>query len=151
MRTAPLVLLIAATLCNCSQEARYVGPSLPQTPPSGDDDARIPAYQANFYQVAQGGRYFAWYGCSACHTDDAPGVRNLPDSLWRHGHGFSQVYASIADRHGRLNFRQRVPVEQLWQMTAYVRDLPEHTPDKRRRLEADQKSEPVGPAWTGPK
>lgn len=110
-----------------------------------------PAYQTNLYQVSQGGRNFAWYGCSGCHTDAAPGVLNLPDSQWRHGSGFAQVFGAIADRHGRLDFRSRVPTEQIWQLTAYVRDLPQHTPDKRRRLEADQKGEPVGPAWTGPR
>ncbi|VWX49432.1 Cytochrome c oxidase polypeptide III [Novosphingobium sp. 9U] len=123
---------------------------MPQTAPLNDDDPRIGAYQANLYQISQGGRYFGWYGCSGCHTDDAPGARDLPDGQWRQGSGFAQVYAAIADRHGQLAFRQRIPVEQLWQLTAYVRDLPQHTQDKRRRQQADQKSEPVGPAWTGP-
>jgi mono/diheme cytochrome c family protein len=150
MSRGATILLLAACLCGCSNEARNVGPTMPQTPPSGDDDARVSAYQANLYQMSQGGRYFAWYGCSGCHTDDARGVLNLPDSLWRYGSGFSQVYGSIADRHGALQFRTRIPVEQLWQLTAYVRDLPSHTPEKRRRLEVDQKAEPVGPAWTGP-
>jgi hypothetical protein len=38
----------------------------------------------------------------------------------------------------------RVPVEQLWQITAYVRDLSSHYPEKRRRLSLDQKAEPQG-------
>jgi cytochrome c oxidase cbb3-type subunit III len=144
-------LLGCVALSGCRQEARTVGPSVPQTPPGSDDDPRIAAFQGNLYQVAQGGRYFNWYGCSGCHTDAAPGVLNLPDSRWRHGSGFAQVYAAVVDRHGALDFRGRIPTEQLWQLTAYVRDLPKHTPEKRRRLEADQKGEPVGPAWSGPR
>jgi cytochrome c oxidase cbb3-type subunit 3 len=144
------MLSLTAFLFGCSNEARTVGPTLPQTAPANNDDARISSYQANLYQVAQGGRYFAWYGCIGCHTDDAPGVRNLPDSHWQHGDGFAQVYDAIADRHGALTYRKRIPVEQLWQLTAYVRDLPQHTPDKRHRLEADEKAEAVGPAWSGP-
>ena len=150
MARVATVLLFVACLCGCSNEARYVGPTMPQTPPAGDGDPRIASYQSNLYQVSQGGRYFAWYGCSGCHADDVAGVRNLPDSLWRHGGGFAQVYGSIADRHGALSFGKRIPVEQLWQLTAYVRDLPHHTPEKRRRPEVDQKAEAVGPAWTGP-
>ena len=139
-----------AVLAGCSPEARMVGPSLPQTPPSSDQDPRISAYQDNFYQVSQGGRYFAWYGCSGCHTDQAAGVLNLADGQWRHGSGFAQVYGAVADRHGRLAFRARVPTEQLWQLTAYVRDLPRHAPEKRRRTQVDQQAEPIGPAWSGP-
>lgn len=155
MGKGALLLLMAgglgcALLAGCRQEARTVGPSMPQTPPAGDEDPRVSAYQGNLYQVSQGGRYFAWYGCSGCHTDQSPGVLNLPDSVWRHGSGFAQVYGSIADRHGKLDFRGRVPTEALWQLTAYVRDLPQHTPQKRHRLDVDQKGEAVGPSWSGP-
>lgn len=150
MRYAPALMILAACLCACSPEARTVGPTVPQTPPAGDQDPRIAAYEGNLYQVSQGGRYFGWYGCTGCHTDAAPGVLNLPDSEWRHGSTFPQVYAAIADRHGALRFGERIPVEQLWQLAAFVRDLPKHTPEKRRRQQVDQQAEPVGPAWTGP-
>jgi len=144
------IVLIAACLCGCSKEARDLGPSLPQTRPVDDNDARITAYQDNLYQVSQGGRYFSWYGCSSCHTDTAKGDLNLTDDRWHSGSGFAHVFGSIADRHGRLGFGARVPVEQLWQLTAYVRDLPKHYPEKRRRVELDQSSEPQGSSWSGP-
>lgn len=137
-------------ICACSREARQVGPTPPQTRPTGDNDPRIPAYQANLGQVSQGGRYFAWYGCSGCHDDGKQGVLNLSDSAWRYGFGFVHVYDAIADRHGRLAYGKRVPVEQLWQLTAYVRDLSSHYPEKRRRVDLDQKAEPVGNTWQGP-
>jgi cytochrome c oxidase cbb3-type subunit III len=150
MRHGAALMILAAGLCACSPEARTVGPTMPRTQPANDRDPRIAAYQDNFYQVAQGGRYFGWYGCSGCHTDTAPGVLNLPDGQWRHGSGFAQVYGAIADRHGTVRFRDRIPVEPLWQLTAFVRDLSRHTPEKRRRLQVDQQAEPIGPSWTGP-
>jgi cytochrome c oxidase cbb3-type subunit III len=141
---------IALLLAGCQREARDIGPSLPQTAPRGADDLRIGYYQDNVYQVAQGARYFSWYGCAACHGEGASGVRDLGDGRWRHGGSFDQVFASIAERHGDLSYAARVPPEQLWQLAAYVRDLPQHTPEKRRRLSVDQVGEAQGRTWSGP-
>lgn len=143
-------LMVASLLAGCQREAREIEPSLPQTAPNSAADPRIGYYQGNVYQIAQGGRYFSWYGCVACHDDNAPGSRNLADGRWRHGGGFDRVYASIAQRHGALNYAARVPAEPLWQLTAYVRDLSQHTPEKRHRLAVDQVSEPTGRIWSGP-
>jgi cytochrome c oxidase cbb3-type subunit III len=142
--------LVGIALASCSPEARNIGPGVPQTRPDGSADPRIPLYQGNLYQVAQGGRYFAWYGCQGCHGEGAPDVRNLSDGQWRHGDSFPQVFASIADRHRTLAYGTRVPAEQLWQLTAYVRDLPLHTAEKRHRIAVDQQGEPVGSVWSGP-
>ena len=142
--------LIALALCGCSQEARDIGPSVPQTPPRSAEDPRIRYFQGNVYQVSQGGRYFSWYGCAACHGENAPGFRNLSDDRWRSGGGFDRVYGAIAVRHGDLRYGIRVPAEQLWQITAYVRDLPLHTPEKRRRIAIDQSGEAQADSWAGP-
>ncbi|MEH3121353.1 MAG: hypothetical protein PGN16_05115 [Sphingomonas phyllosphaerae] len=139
----------ALALAGCQREARDIGPSLPQTAPNSAADPRIGYYQDNVFQVAQGGRYFSWYGCTACHDESASGSRNLADGRWRYGAEFDQVYASVARRHGALNYAARVPPEQLWQLTAYVRDLSLHTPEKRRRLGVDQVGEPQGRVWAG--
>lgn len=145
-----VLLLTALAMSGCTGEARTVEPSVPQTPPGSDSDPRIPAYQGNFYQISQGGRYFAWYGCAACHDERGDPVRNLADGRWRHGGGFAAVYAAIVDRHGAAGYGRAIPPEQLWQITAYVRDLPTHTPEKRRRTSVDQAAEPQGAAWQGP-
>lgn len=147
-RLAPLLLLLI--LHACSKEARDIEPSVPQTAPRSAGDRRIAYFQGNVYQVSQGGRYFAWYGCGACHTEDARGSRNLSDGHWRHGAGFDRVYAATADGHRNLRYGERIPPEQLWQITAYVRDLPLHTPEKRRRLSVDQSSDAEGDHWQGP-
>lgn len=144
------MLLAAVALGGCSREAREIGPAPPQIGPQGNADLRITLYQDNVYQVSQGGRYFDWYGCAACHGENAPGVRNLTDDTWRYGSGFAQVYAAIASRHGRLAYAQRVPTEQLWQLAAFTRDLSQHTPEKRRRQTIDQQAEPQAAHWQGP-
>lgn len=138
-------------LTGCSKEARTLAADLPQTPPHGAADPRIAKYQDNVYQVAQGGRYFTWYGCGACHASGATGARDLGDGRWRHGGAFDQVYRFVADGHRRagLRYGDTIPAEQLWQITAFVRDLSKVPLEKRRRLDHDQQAEPQGSTWTG--
>lgn len=138
-------------LAGCSKEARTLSADLPQTPPHGGADPRIAKYQENAYQVAQGGRYFTWYGCGACHASGAKGVLDLGDVRWRYGGAFDQVYASIASGHRRVavNYGDKIPVEQLWQITAYTRDMTKVPSEKRRRQDHDQQGEPQGSTWAG--
>lgn len=142
--------VLAMLLCGCSNEAREIGPTVPQTAPIGEQDPRIAYYQDNFGQVAQGGRYFLYYGCAGCHGDGAPGARALTDGRWKRGGGFAAVFTSIAHGHGDRAYATRIPVEPLWQLTAYVRDLQRHTPEKRRRQALDQQAEPQEATWSGP-
>jgi len=147
------LVLIALSLAGCGKEARTLTADLPQTPPHGRDDPRIPKYQNNAYQIAQGGRYFGWYGCGDCHAAGASGVLDLGDGRWRHGSSFDQVYRVIAHGHpGELaHYGDRIPTEQLWQVTAYVRNLPQVPTDKRRRQDHDAQGEPTGGTWSGAK
>jgi mono/diheme cytochrome c family protein len=141
----------AVLLCGCTAEKREIGPGQPQTAPASASDPRAPRYEANAYQVSQGGRLFAWYGCQSCHGDDATGVLDLADRRWRYGGGVDQVYASIAQgRPPGMPGYGRAPSEQIWQLTAYVRQLEALPPSKRRRQDADQKGEPTGSGWSGP-
>lgn len=144
--------LCALFLASCSAESRSVGADQPQTAPRGARDPRAAKYERNRYQVAQGGRYFTWYGCGACHGSGATGARDLNDKIWVHGGDLDQVYAFIARGHpGALaQYGDRVPVEQLWQITAYVRTLPQLKPEQRRRQDIDQVGEPQVATWAGP-
>lgn len=143
------IFAVLAMLTACSQEARTLAPDLPQTPPHGAIDPRIAKYQDTLYQVAQGGRYFTWAGCGTCHAAGATGARNLSDGRWLHGGDFDRVYASIAYRHPARRYADTIPVEQLWQIAAYVRSLPQLPLEKRRRADRDQQNEPQGSIWTG--
>ena len=146
------IAVCALLLPGCSEESRTAAADLPQTAPTGAQEPRAARYERNVYQVAQGGRYFTWYGCGACHGGDARGALNLGDTVWRHGGDLTQVYGFIAHGHpGALeHYGERIPVEQLWQITAYVRTLPQLKPEKRFRQDVDQLAEPQGAKWTGP-
>jgi cytochrome c oxidase cbb3-type subunit 3 len=148
MGVAPLLILGA--LASCSNEAREVAPGIPQTAPTGNTDPRISAYQANLYQISQGSRYFYWYGCVACHSGTAPSATSFTGERWQRGGGFADVYQSIAAHRPKPAYGDVIPLEQLWQVTAYVRDLAKHYPQKRRRVSLDQKGEAQGPRWPGP-
>lgn len=147
------VLLAAASLlfatAACTREARYIGAEPPLTAPVAGD-RRVPMFQDDLSQVSQGGRYFGWYGCGGCHGAGARGVLDLGDTAWRHGAEFAQVYRAIATGHGALAYDRRIPVQQLWQLTAYVRDLPQEAREKLARQERDQRAEPTGARWSGP-
>jgi mono/diheme cytochrome c family protein len=141
-RSATLILA-AIILAGCSAEERPVGRERAGTSPSGPDDRRIALYQENRFQVSQGARYFTWYGCGGCHGDHkADTALNLSDEHWRQGSRFDQVYTAVADGPDAHRYAARMPVETLWQVTAYVRDLERNSPAMRRRQELDQKREP---------
>jgi cytochrome c oxidase cbb3-type subunit 3 len=144
---AALALLSMAA---CQSESRTLGPDQPQTAPNDAQDPRTSRYEDNLYQVSQGSRYFTWYGCAACHGAGAGGVRDLADGRWRRGGSVDRVYASIVGAHGRLRYGTRIPAEQLWQITAYVRGLKDIDPAKRQRQDIDQLGEAQGNMWSGP-
>ncbi len=152
MTSSFLFLMSVVALAGCSAQSRSIGPDVPQTEPLGAQDPRAARYERNAYQVAQGGRYFTWYGCGVCHGSDASAPLNLNDKLWSHGSDLDQVFRYIARGHaGALaTYGERIPTEQLWQITAYVRTLPQLKPEKRRRQDVDQAGEAQGSGWTGP-
>lgn len=149
---ASLTGLMALMVAGCSAESRSAGPDLPQTGPTGAQDPRAARYERNVYQVAQGGRYFTWYGSGGCHSGSAQGALNLGDRIWVRGGNLDQVYRTIAEQHPGtpIGYATRIPSEQLWQITAYVRTLPRLSPEKRRRQDLDQTGEPQGRNWAGP-
>ncbi len=150
LRFVPAALaMVMAVLPGCTNEARTLGAELPVTPPRSADDPRIAFVQQNVDQVSRGGRYFGWYGCSGCHRLDAHGALDLADGRWRHGGAFDQVYRSIAGGSGDHAYAGRIPVQQLWQITAYVRDMPAEQREKLVRQAIDQAGEPTGNVWSG--
>lgn len=118
----------------------------PVTAPVGPDDPRTRQFQANAFQISQGGRIFIWNGCGACHGAGATGPLDLSDRTWRHGSSGDRVYAAISN-HGSLG--ARILPEQKWQLAAYVQQLPTLDPAYRRRQDVDGAGEPQGASWKG--
>ncbi|MDB5725117.1 MAG: cytochrome c [Novosphingobium sp.] len=146
------VLFLVLALTACTAEQRSTGPEQPQTPPNGPLDTRIAFFENNASQLAQGGRYFSWYGCNGCHADGVQGPLDLNDRRSRRGLNFDQVFTAIADGHATMvpSYRDLIPTAQLWQITAFVRSLPSLPAGKRRRGDVDQVGEPQAAQWSGP-
>ena len=138
-------------LTACGREVRDDTLS-PRTVPAGEDDPRIVYFDRNAYQIAQGGRYATWYGCLSCHGQGAQDGLNLGDAEWRHGGSFNEVYRTIAEGHPQPlpRYGERIPVQQLWQITAYVRNLESFGAERIRRQSFDQAAEAQGSQWSGP-
>ena len=141
--------VVAAGLGACEAEKHQAGPAAPMTAPVSPTDPRIADTEANAWQVSQGGRLFAWYGCQSCHGEGAQGPLDLADNRWRHGGEATDVYRSIAEGWPGMPAYGAVPADQLWQLTAYVRKLGDTRPSKRRRQDADQAAEPSGASRAG--
>jgi len=139
-------------LAGCTREARLVASDQPQTPPTGPHDPRAERYEGNFYQVSQGGRYFSWYGCEACHGNSARPTLDLAGPGRRRTATLRDTYAAIATGHPApiSRYADKIPVEQLWQISAFVQDLGKNDPSRNRRNSLDQRGEPQGDTWQGP-
>jgi mono/diheme cytochrome c family protein len=83
-------------------------------------------YTFNAYDLSQGKRLYAWFGCPACHGDGRGGSGPpLLDSWWQYGPDVVSIFVSIRDGRpgGMPAFRDKLNTEQLWQLTGYVQTL----------------------------
>ena len=145
------LLLSGVALTACQPEKRQTAPTAPLSDPTGPGDPRASMFQDNFWLTSQGGLYFTLYGCGSCHGAAARGVLDLGDDRWRYGGSIRDVFISIADGRtgGMPPYRSRMPQEQLWEVSGYVRHLHKLDPAARRRQDVDQQGQPTGDAWTG--
>jgi cytochrome c oxidase cbb3-type subunit 3 len=84
-------------------------------------------YRGNAYQLSEGKRLYAWFGCADCHRDGEGSARgpSLVDGWWDHGPAIETIYLSIRDGRpgGMPAFRTRLTNEQLWQLAGYIQVL----------------------------
>ncbi|WP_242662328.1 c-type cytochrome [Teichococcus deserti] len=92
-------------------------------------------FQNNAWQVAQGKRLYAGFGCPTCHGDGRGGgsggqAASLPgpslmDGWWNYGQDPVTLYLTLRDGRpgGMPAFRDRLPPEQLWQLVGYLQHL----------------------------
>ncbi|WP_425265642.1 c-type cytochrome [Terrihabitans rhizophilus] len=97
-----------------------------QAAPVAANSGQGQAYESNAYHVSQGKRLFTWFNCVGCHGNGGGGSGPaLMDDAWIYGNTIENIAATI--REGRPNgmpsFRGKVPEEQIWQLSAYVRAL----------------------------
>jgi cytochrome c oxidase cbb3-type subunit 3 len=77
--------------------------------------------------LTEGRRLFVWFNCYGCHGGRAGGGMgpSLRDSQWLYGSNDQDIFNSIAEgrQHGMPAWGTKLPTEQLWKITAYIRSL----------------------------
>lgn len=90
------------------------------------DDPRAKQYYDNPQAVTTGMSLYKAYNCSGCHSAGGGGMGpSLMDDEWIYGGRLTQIHQTIVE--GRPNGMPRwggkIPDEQIWQISAYVRSL----------------------------
>jgi cytochrome c oxidase cbb3-type subunit 3 len=89
-------------------------------------DARAAAYYNNAEAVNTGKRLFQQFNCSGCHSNGGGGMGpDLMDDVWIYGGRLEQIHQTLVEGrpNGMPSWGGKVPDEQLWQLSAYVRSL----------------------------
>ncbi|WP_132653173.1 MULTISPECIES: cytochrome c [unclassified Rhizobium] len=87
-------------------------------------------YETNGYDLSQGKRLYAWFGCSSCHGDGRGGIGpSFLDGWWLYGPSMVSIVASIRDGrpHGMPAFKDRMTIDQIWQLAGYVKAVGSYT------------------------
>ncbi len=88
-------------------------------------------YESDAYNLSQGKRLYSWFGCAACHADGRGGIGpSFLDGWWLYGPEMVSIVASIRDGrpHGMPAFRDKMTIEQIWQLAGYVQTIGSYTP-----------------------
>lgn len=135
--TAVLSLLLAA--CESEQRDLREGPAPRAAAPTDDyrmvdlvpgepapHSGAVNPFEDNVHAMQDGHRMYQWFGCVGCHAGGGGGMGPpLMDDDWIYGGEPEDVFRSI--REGRPDgmpaFGGRVPDEDIWKLTAYVRSL----------------------------
>ena len=76
--------------------------------------------------LQDGRRLFDWYNCSGCHFHGAGGIGPaLINPQWRYGGRIDQIHETLVQGrpNGMPSWGGKIPDDQLWQISAYVRSL----------------------------
>lgn len=83
-------------------------------------------YENNAWALSEGKLLFQKYNCNGCHANGGGGMGPpLMDNRWIYGAAPEQVFASIMEGrpNGMPSFRGKIPDQQVWQITAFVRSM----------------------------
>ncbi len=89
-------------------------------------DPLAAAYYNNADAVNTGKRLFGQYNCSGCHSNGGGGMGpDLMDDVWIYGGRLEQIHQTLVDGrpNGMPSWGGKVPDQQLWQISAYVRSM----------------------------
>lgn len=83
-------------------------------------------FERNAYDLAQGKRLYAGFGCRGCHGDGQGGKGPaFLDGWWQYGPDIVSIFASIRDGRpgGMPAFRAKLTTDQIWQLAGYVQTI----------------------------
>jgi cytochrome c oxidase cbb3-type subunit 3 len=89
-------------------------------------DPHVAALLENPDAVQTGMRLFAQYNCNGCHSNGGGGMGpDLMDDEWIYGGRLEQIHQTIVQGrpNGMPSWGGKIPDEQIWQITAYVRSM----------------------------
>ena len=93
----------------------------------GEEYAKSPEH------IEAGRRLFQAINCSGCHASGGGGMgANLMGKTWIYGGSIENIAATIVEGrpNGMPTFRGLVPMEQVWELAAYVKSLSDHPTEK---------------------
>jgi len=83
--------------------------------------------------IEAGRQLFSAMNCNGCHSSGGGGMGlNLMDQNWVYGGSIENIAATIVEGrpNGMPTFRGLIPMEQIWELAAYVKTLSEHPTEK---------------------
>lgn len=112
-------------------EEQLIIPQVPLAPgggpPVSETSPNAAEYDGDKDMIQAGRQLYSAMNCVGCHSHGGGGMGPaLMDDRWIYGSSIDHIFSSI--REGRPNgmpsFRGRLPDEQIWQIAAFVRSLP---------------------------
>lgn len=93
----------------------------------GEEYAKSPEH------IEAGRQLFQAMNCSGCHSSGGGGMGPpLMNNNWIYGGSVENIAASIVEGRpqGMPSFRSLLPMEQVWELAAFVRSLADHPTEK---------------------
>jgi cytochrome c oxidase cbb3-type subunit 3 len=87
-------------------------------------------YEKTAYDLSQGKRLYAWFGCAQCHATGEGGKGpSFIDGWWLYGPSMVSIFASIRDGrpHGMPAFKDKMTTDEIWQLAGYIKALGAYT------------------------
>lgn len=140
-RTPAAILLLLATAAGAQQTA----PTnqlpevalVPIAPGGGAPQTQVSEigrrYAESPEHIEAGRRLFSAMNCNGCHSSGGGGMGPpLMDKTWIYGGNVENIAATIAEGrpNGMPSFRALIPMDQIWELAAYVQSLSKHPTEK---------------------
>jgi len=131
-----MLLLATGVLLSCKREQRQFEP--PPSPAGNvvmsqlQPGAQRPEpptqnpFEETAYGLSEGKRLFTQYNCSGCHANGGGSIGPpLMDEKWIYGSDPANIHSTILEGrpNGMPSFRYKIPDDQIWELSAYVRSL----------------------------